>query len=49
MSASFIDPSKAEECFHRLHQMKDNSMFNTLLQLLDEGTTAVNAQTIRVR
>ncbi|XXG74106.1 hypothetical protein AAC387_Pa07g2909 [Persea americana] len=47
MSASFIDPSKAEECFQKLHQMRDTSMFKAFLQLLDGGTTTVTAQTIR--
>ena len=48
MSASFIDPSKAEEYFQKLHQMRDTSMFKAFLQLLDGGTTTVTAQTIRV-
>lgn len=48
MSASFRDPSKAEECFVKLNQMKDNSIFSALLELLDEATT-INAQNTRVR
>lgn len=46
MSASFRDPSKAEECFVKLNQMKDNSIFSALLELLDEATT-INAQNTR--
>ncbi|OMO93987.1 Armadillo-like helical [Corchorus capsularis] len=38
MSASFSDPSKAEEWFHKLSQMKDNSIFTSLGLLLDEVT-----------
>ncbi|XP_058091316.1 sister chromatid cohesion protein PDS5 homolog B [Magnolia sinica] len=47
MSASFVDPSKAEESFQKLHQMKDNSIFKALLQLIDERTTLQTAQTVR--
>ncbi|XP_077248838.1 ARM repeat superfamily protein isoform X2 [Tasmannia lanceolata] len=47
MSASFVDPSKAEVSFKKLHQMKDKSIFKALFQLLDEGTAIVTAQTIR--
>ncbi|XP_059630755.1 sister chromatid cohesion protein PDS5 homolog B isoform X2 [Cornus florida] len=36
MSASFADPAKAEECFHKLNLIKDNNIFTALLQLLDE-------------
>ncbi|KAK9271081.1 hypothetical protein L1049_026670 [Liquidambar formosana] len=46
MSSFFPDPSKAEECLHKLNEMKDNCIFNTLLQLLDE-VTIINAQTMR--
>ncbi|XP_015571530.1 sister chromatid cohesion protein PDS5 homolog B isoform X2 [Ricinus communis] len=46
MSASFPDPSKAEECFHKLNQMKDNNIFNSLELLLVERTI-INAQTTR--
>ncbi|KAJ9167086.1 hypothetical protein P3X46_021763 [Hevea brasiliensis] len=38
MSASFPDPLKAEECFHKLNQMKDNNIFSALEQLLVEST-----------
>ncbi|XP_030527999.1 sister chromatid cohesion protein PDS5 homolog B isoform X3 [Rhodamnia argentea] len=38
MSASFLDPTKAEECFYKLDQMKDNYIFNSLAQLLDEAS-----------
>ncbi|KAA8538477.1 hypothetical protein F0562_027977 [Nyssa sinensis] len=46
MSASFPDPSKAEECFHKLHLLKDNGIFSALFQLLDE-LTINNAQATR--
>ncbi|XP_074573683.1 sister chromatid cohesion protein PDS5 homolog B [Curcuma longa] len=36
MSSSFFDPSKAVECFQKLHQMKDNNIFKILLALADE-------------
>ncbi|OMO55532.1 Armadillo-like helical [Corchorus olitorius] len=48
MSASFTDPSKAEEWFHKLSQMKDNSIFTSLGLLLDE-VTLKKAVAIRVR
>ncbi|XP_022773246.1 sister chromatid cohesion protein PDS5 homolog A-like isoform X6 [Durio zibethinus] len=38
MSASFPDPSKAEECFEKLSQIKDNQIFASLGLLLDELT-----------
>ncbi|KAF3792702.1 Sister chromatid cohesion PDS5-like protein A [Nymphaea thermarum] len=47
MSTSFADPVKAEENFQNLHQMKDNSIFKTLLSLLDEQKDVKAAQTIR--
>ncbi|KAJ0024548.1 hypothetical protein Pint_08187 [Pistacia integerrima] len=46
MSASFMDPSKAEECFQRLNKLKDNNIFNALDELLDE-LTIENAKTAR--
>lgn len=48
MSASFPDPSKAEECFDKLSQMKDNKIFSSLGQLLDE-VTLKSAVAVRVR
>ncbi|XP_062146872.1 sister chromatid cohesion protein PDS5 homolog B isoform X4 [Alnus glutinosa] len=36
MAAFFPDPSKAEDSFHKLNQMKDNNTFKTLASLLDE-------------
>ncbi|KAK3012420.1 hypothetical protein RJ639_010651 [Escallonia herrerae] len=36
MSASFPDPTKAEDCFQKLHVMKDNVIFNSLVELLEE-------------
>ncbi|KAK4572850.1 hypothetical protein RGQ29_031022 [Quercus rubra] len=46
MAALFPDPSKAEDSFHKLNQMKDNNVFNSLALLLDELKIA-DAQTIR--
>ncbi|XP_030933150.1 sister chromatid cohesion protein PDS5 homolog A isoform X6 [Quercus lobata] len=46
MAALFPDPSKAEDSFHKLNQMKDNNVFNSLALLLDE-LKIVDAQTIR--
>ncbi|CAK7356937.1 unnamed protein product [Dovyalis caffra] len=46
MSASFPDPLKAEECFHKLNQMKDNKTFNALEQLFDDRTIK-SSQTTR--
>lgn len=48
MAVSFADPSKAEECFHKLNQMKDNNIFNSLALLLDE-LQFKDARTSRVR
>ncbi|KAF5450729.1 hypothetical protein F2P56_031056 [Juglans regia] len=36
MVAFFPDPSKAEDSFNKLSQMKDNSIFNSLALLLDD-------------
>lgn len=47
MSICFIDPSRAEESFQKLHQMKDNNIFKALSQLLDPETTFANANAIR--
>lgn len=47
MSTSFIDSAKAEECFQKLHQMKDKNIFKALLELVDEQTTLATAQSIR--
>ncbi|XVF64578.1 hypothetical protein PTKIN_Ptkin09bG0180000 [Pterospermum kingtungense] len=38
MSASFPDPSKAEECFEKLNQSNENEIFTSLRQLLNEVT-----------
>lgn len=45
MAVSFVDPSHAEECFHKLNQMKVNNIFDLLALLLDESR---DAQTTRV-
>ncbi|KAK6939869.1 hypothetical protein RJ641_029400 [Dillenia turbinata] len=39
ISACFPDPCKAEELLNKLNQIKDNGIFNALVQLLDEETT----------
>ncbi|PIA47377.1 hypothetical protein AQUCO_01400210v1 [Aquilegia coerulea] len=39
MSASFVDPSKAEECFEKLQQMKDEDIFNKLFLLVNDKTS----------
>uniref|UniRef100_A0A1D1YLJ6 Sister chromatid cohesion protein PDS5 A n=1 Tax=Anthurium amnicola TaxID=1678845 RepID=A0A1D1YLJ6_9ARAE len=46
MSSSFVDSTKAEEFFQKLHQMKDNNIFKTLLELVDEQTF-LNTQSIQ--
>ena len=48
MSTAFADSSKAEECFQKLHQMKDKNIFKALLELLDEHTTMQAARAIQV-
>ncbi|KAJ6939281.1 sister chromatid cohesion protein PDS5 [Populus alba x Populus x berolinensis] len=45
MSVSFPDPLKAEECFHKLNQMKDSKIFIALEQLLDDRTIKSAQQT----
>ena len=47
MATFFPDPSKAEDSFHKLNQMKDNNTFKTLASLLDELKVR-DAQTTRV-
>ncbi|WCJ44636.1 hypothetical protein M5689_025294 [Euphorbia peplus] len=46
MSASFPDPSKAEEGFEKLNQMRDNNIFIMLESLLVDQTS-INSQTTR--
>ncbi|XP_022131924.1 sister chromatid cohesion protein PDS5 homolog A isoform X2 [Momordica charantia] len=46
MAACFPDPTKAEESFHKLNQIKDNNVFN-LLELLMDKLTIVEAQATR--
>ncbi|GLU01048.1 hypothetical protein SLE2022_183740 [Rubroshorea leprosula] len=43
MSTSFPDPSKAEECFYKLNQLKDNNVFNGMEVLLDEEKISLQA------
>ncbi|CAN6439255.1 unnamed protein product [Victoria cruziana] len=47
MSTSFADPVQAEKDFQELHTSKDNSIFKTLLSLLNEQKDVRAAQTIR--
>ncbi|PKA51709.1 hypothetical protein AXF42_Ash003076 [Apostasia shenzhenica] len=48
MATSFLDSSQANECFHRLHRIKDHNIFKSLQQLLDERTTFASANHTRV-
>ncbi|KAM7256072.1 hypothetical protein ACFE04_011813 [Oxalis oulophora] len=36
LSACFPEPTKAEECFHKLNHLKDNNIFNALSLILEE-------------
>jgi len=47
MATSFPDTSKAEECFGKLHQMKDNYIFKDLDELINEGTTFAKGRLTR--
>ena len=47
MAAAFSDPPKAEECFQKLNDMKDNNIFNMLSLLLND-LQHINADTTRV-
>jgi len=47
MAASFSDSHKAEECLHKLNQIKDNNLFKSLEKLLEEPTFTIG-QTIKV-
>ncbi|XP_045822500.1 sister chromatid cohesion protein PDS5 homolog B-like isoform X1 [Trifolium pratense] len=38
IAASFSDSHKAEECLHKLNQIKDNNFFKSLEKLLEEPT-----------
>ncbi|POO00116.1 Coatomer beta subunit [Trema orientale] len=46
MAASFADPSKAEDCFQKLNNLKDNNIFNMLAILLND-LGHKNAETTR--
>ncbi|GMN51775.1 hypothetical protein TIFTF001_020913 [Ficus carica] len=46
MASSFPDPSKAEECFQKLNDMKDNNIFN-MLELLVNDLQHINAHSTR--
>ncbi|KAM0947386.1 putative sister chromatid cohesion protein Pds5 [Dioscorea sansibarensis] len=47
MSNCFPDSFYAEECFQKLHQMKDNNIFKALFQLVDNRTTYAAAISMR--
>lgn len=47
MSSSFADIPKVEECFEKLHQMKDNNIFKDLTELIKEGITFATVRSIR--
>ncbi|XP_054798442.1 sister chromatid cohesion protein PDS5 homolog B isoform X2 [Prosopis cineraria] len=40
MASFFPDPPKAEEWLHKVNQLKDNNIFNSLEQMLEEQTFA---------
>jgi len=48
LAAFFPDSHKAEECLHKLNQIKDNSVFNLLEQLLEEQDFTMIGQTMKV-
>lgn len=39
MSASFPDPLKAKDCFHKLNELKDCRIFSMLQEFLEKETT----------
>jgi sister-chromatid-cohesion protein PDS5 len=47
IAASFSDSHKAEEWLHKLNQIKDNNLFKSLENLLEESSFT-NGQTIKV-
>ncbi|KAK8466806.1 hypothetical protein PHAVU_008G163350 [Phaseolus vulgaris] len=47
LAAFFPDSHKAEECLHKLNQIKDNSVFNLLEQLLEEQDFTMIGQTMK--
>ncbi|KAL3693850.1 hypothetical protein R1sor_007501 [Riccia sorocarpa] len=47
LAGSFVDGTKAEENFQKLHQMKDNSIFKSLNTLLNPSTSFQHAQATR--
>jgi len=48
MAAFFPDSHKAEECLHKLNQIKDNSVFQLLEKLLEEQAFTTIGQTMKV-
>ncbi|KAL2520021.1 ARM repeat superfamily protein [Forsythia ovata] len=44
MSASFPDPSRAKDCFHKLNELKDCEIFSVLKEFLEKETT-IDVQT----
>ncbi|XP_027940300.1 sister chromatid cohesion protein PDS5 homolog A isoform X2 [Vigna unguiculata] len=47
MAAFFPDSHKAEECLHKLNQIKDNSVFQLLEKLLEEQAFTTIGQTMK--
>ncbi|XP_047149339.1 sister chromatid cohesion protein PDS5 homolog B isoform X3 [Vigna umbellata] len=47
MAAFFPDSHKAEECLHKLNQIKDNSVFKLLEKLLEEQAFPMIEQTMK--
>lgn len=48
IAAFFPDSHKAEECLHKLNQIKDNSVFKLLEKLLEEQAFTTIGQTMKV-
>lgn len=48
MAAFFPDSHKAEECLFKLNQIKDNSMFKLLEELLEEQAFTMTGKTMKV-
>ncbi|KAL5704355.1 hypothetical protein ACHQM5_022795 [Ranunculus cassubicifolius] len=49
MSASFVEPLKAEECFEKLRQMKDEEIFNKLSLLLSTDSRDCSTKPADIR
>ncbi|KAG0502674.1 hypothetical protein HPP92_002746, partial [Vanilla planifolia] len=47
MAYYFVDPFEANECFKKLHNMKDECIFKSLQDLVDECTSFTTARSIQ--